>query len=330
MTHVASLYGLTVAAPFPLHVARPAPRGPVDVQFVLGAPIAATSDRPPGVVVVHRPISDEVHATYVRTDDGGYLLRFARTCDFVIDASLGRITMHMAQDVPPEMGAVIALGTVLSFVLLLRGDCVLHASAVQVGGHAIGFVGHSGMGKSTMAALMCADGGRVITDDVLRLTPRDGLPRCALGATELRLRSAAGALADDLVDTLGQDVSARSTADERSALQLPTATEEDLELAALVIPRPRRDLAEVSVTLLDAKSALLTLIRFPRVVGVVDPVMQGEQFDHLAWLVATVPVYLGDVPWGPPFPTGTGRALASLVGASGRVADPDLSRESAR
>ena len=60
-------------------------------------------------------------------------------------------------------------GTLLAFVLTMRGEAVLHASAVQVGDAALAFVGASGMGKSTMATLLCADGARLVTDDVLRL-----------------------------------------------------------------------------------------------------------------------------------------------------------------
>jgi hypothetical protein len=60
-------------------------------------------------------------------------------------------------------------GPVLSLLLRLRGALALHASAVQAGTGAIGFVGPHGAGKSTLAAALGACGCPVVTDDVLHL-----------------------------------------------------------------------------------------------------------------------------------------------------------------
>lgn len=64
------------------------------------------------------------------------------------------------------------LGPVLAIVLHQRGYLVLHASAaaLQDGAEtwsAVGFLGHSGEGKSTMAALLHARGHRVVADDFI-------------------------------------------------------------------------------------------------------------------------------------------------------------------
>ena len=60
-------------------------------------------------------------------------------------------------------------GPILALVLRLRGSLALHASAVEFGGRAVGFVGPHGAGKSTLAAALGARGRRVITDDLLHL-----------------------------------------------------------------------------------------------------------------------------------------------------------------
>ena len=52
------------------------------------------------------------------------------------------------------------------------GHLVLHASAVALGGQAVAFVGHSGDGKSTLAATLRHEGGHFITDDILLLSTR--------------------------------------------------------------------------------------------------------------------------------------------------------------
>lgn len=61
--------------------------------------------------------------------------------------------------------------------LLGRHDgALIHASTAIVDGEAYVFVGHSGAGKSTMAALAEAAGATIPTDDRTIITVRDGLP----------------------------------------------------------------------------------------------------------------------------------------------------------
>ncbi len=43
-------------------------------------------------------------------------------------------------------------GSVLSLLLYQRGNLVLHGSVVETGGQAVAFLGHSGAGKSSIAA----------------------------------------------------------------------------------------------------------------------------------------------------------------------------------
>ena len=66
-------------------------------------------------------------------------------------------------------------GPILGLVLRLRGSLAFHASAVQFGDAAAGFVGRHGAGKSTLAAALAARGGAIVTDDVLHVRrDRDG------------------------------------------------------------------------------------------------------------------------------------------------------------
>lgn len=61
------------------------------------------------------------------------------------------------------------LGCVLGVLLHRKGFFTLHASAVVIDGHAIGFIGDKGAGKSTLAAAMHGRGHSVMVDDVLAL-----------------------------------------------------------------------------------------------------------------------------------------------------------------
>nr|WP_300146687.1 hypothetical protein [Propionicimonas sp.] len=299
MTHSAHLYGLSVRSDVPLHQDRPAPTTmDADVVIRRGAPVADLSERPEGRILLDLNM-DRQYFTAVAVEDG-YRLRFYGTCDVLIDTGLRAAVIHPVPEADPDLLPVLAGGTLLAFILSMRGEAVLHASAVQVGDSALAFVGYSGMGKSTMATLLCADGATLITDDLLRLDLRHRPPTCALGATELRLRKAAGDLAARFPVTPGH----RVTADARDALSIPISTTPDLPLAAIVVPQPDRELdpAQARVERMDPMAAFLLLTRFPRLLGWQDEEVLRRQFQQLGDIVESVPVYTAHLPWGPPFP----------------------------
>jgi hypothetical protein len=60
-------------------------------------------------------------------------------------------------------------GPILGLLLRLRGALAFHASSVQIGDGAVGFVGPHGAGKSTLAAALAAAGCPIVTDDVLHV-----------------------------------------------------------------------------------------------------------------------------------------------------------------
>jgi len=58
-------------------------------------------------------------------------------------------------------------GTGMALLLHMRGVIALHGSAVCINNKIIGFIGNSGSGKSTTAALFNSEGYPLFTDDVL-------------------------------------------------------------------------------------------------------------------------------------------------------------------
>lgn len=312
------MYGLHIQSELPLHEHRPAPdeTGPADVVISMGSSMASTEDPPAGRVLLDFAPGRRFYCA-TEAPDGGYVLRCHRVADFVIDANLRAVTVRPVATTDLEYASVLATGTLLSFLLSLRGHTVLHASAVQVGNQALAFVGASGMGKSTMAALVCAEGGELITDDVLRLDSDDAplTFRCRLGATELRLRKAAG----DLAGRFAEDVDRRRTVDDRHVLGLTGSVQDHLPLAGIVIPMPDHDRACVQpeITRLDPMKALLTLVRFPRILGWQDTATMNEHFNQLAEVAQRVPIYTARMPWGPPFPDGIGRQMLDEIGLDG-------------
>jgi len=107
---------------------------------------------------------------FFRTD-AGYLLRFHELADFEISGSALAVTCHPAPSVTQDTCEHLYLNQVLPLVLSKSGKLVFHASAVEVEGGAVAFLGESGRGKSTLAASFAASGSRFLTDDGLVVEP---------------------------------------------------------------------------------------------------------------------------------------------------------------
>jgi hypothetical protein len=300
MTQDILLYGLRIRSVIPLP-GRPVPAGPdgpIDVEITVCVEAYGDGGAPPGTVLAHHELSPTQWYTFTRLEDASFLLRFANICDFAVDASLHCVEARVTEGgASLDQVAVFAAGALLSFILVMKGEPILHASAVDVGGAALAFVGRSGMGKSTMATLCCAAGGHLVTDDVLRLTTGEP-PRCYLGPDEIRLR----AWAAELTSTFPEPPAQRRTDDGRDAVQVPLGAAQLLPLGVVVVPLPDRSVTEVALKRLDGMQSLLSLLSFPRIVGWVDPVAHAQQFKLLSDVARQVPVYQARIPWGPPFP----------------------------
>jgi hypothetical protein len=107
--------------------------------------------------------------------EGGYLLRFPRLADFVIDPSGHDVSCIEAGDgVTTVTLRHLAIDHVMPRVLNLRGIESLHATAVAAGSGAIAFIGAAGAGKSTLAASFHLAGLESYCDDCLVLHVQNG------------------------------------------------------------------------------------------------------------------------------------------------------------
>ena len=276
-----------------------------DVNVQVG-PDVDTGEPPSGEVIAVYGSGESNWYTATRTDEG-FLVRFRRCGEFVISADLSAVEVRSDPTGRHELLPILMAGTVSGLLLALRGHTVLHASAVGLGSAAMAFVGQSGRGKSTVAALMCVDGAQLITDDLL--TVAAGPPvSCLGGAGELRLREKAREIADRLPGAITRD-----TVDERLALAPTAAPPGPHGLAAIVIPSPSRTVAAVEVTRIEPSAALFQILAFPRVHGWSDPGVLSRDFAVLSAVVSHVPVYGATIPWGPPFDPAVARSLAALL-----------------
>lgn len=290
------LYGLAVEADFDLGDAGPRSDAPADVRVTTGSAFTDWQPQPPGETMLDFA-THEPWYTLVRLHDGSYHYRVHRIGDFLISADARDVEMHLHSDVAPGMDAIMVTGTVLSLLLFLRGTSVFHGSAVAAAAGAVGFVGHSGQGKTTMATLFCAEGAAAVTDDVLVVDLDAGRPAVRRGSRELRLRSGMADLAAQV-----PGAATRTSADARQILAPTHSGDESLPLRAVLIPLPTRDGSALRFERLRGATAAFALIRYPRLMGWQDPAVLQRMFVDATRIAAQVPILVVHVPWGPPFP----------------------------
>jgi len=104
------------------------------------------------------------------------ILTFAALARFEINPARDHVLCHPSSGIPPATLASLFLDHVLPRVLTERGRLVLHASAVATRWGAIGLVGETGAGKSTLAAAFALSGSPLISDDALVVDARGARP----------------------------------------------------------------------------------------------------------------------------------------------------------
>lgn len=93
-----------------------------------------------------------------------FLLRIPDIVRMTLDA--GRtITWQCEGDTQPDDAAIFISGSGFGLLMHQHGRCIMHGSAVDIGGRAVLFCGPSGAGKSTLAAALAAQGFGHVADD---------------------------------------------------------------------------------------------------------------------------------------------------------------------
>jgi hypothetical protein len=299
------LHGLRVRSEVPLSE-RIAAGAEHDVGVRWGNAVAIPADPPPGrVLALQDP--DVGGCTIVETPTG-HTIRFSDECDFRISSDRRSILVDVTPGYERDFVPILLTGNVLASLLALQGECVLHASGVRADGSTIAILGASGVGKSTLAALFCAGGAELVSDDLLRITSNGGPPRCYTGTTQIRLRPSAAALADAFPSD-ARDL----TADGRIAVTPAQAAGPTSELDAVLIPLPSRRARRLRVRRLSQKEALVSLLSYPRVLGWEEAAPIRRHFQVCAEIAESVPVFEATIPWGPPFADGLAEALSEKL-----------------
>ena len=110
--------------------------------------------------------------TQFHRSDNGYLLRFPGLADFTVSFNGRDVTAIPVPGVSEQTVEHLYLNQVLPLALSRQRKLVFHASAAEIEGGAVAFMGQSGKGKSTLAASFATSGYRFLTDDGLMVEPR--------------------------------------------------------------------------------------------------------------------------------------------------------------
>jgi hypothetical protein len=236
--------------------------------------------------------------TVWRTGGGAFVRwRYSDGTEFVVDSAGSNVWARTAPSATLADTATYLLGPILGFVLRQRGVTCLHASAVEVRGRAVTFVGPPYVGKSTTAAAFARAGHRIVSDDVVALDEYGGGFAVHPAYPQLRLWADSVALLYGRSDALPR---VSPNWDKRvldaGADCFPAAP---LPLAAVYVLGERAGGCALRIERLPAADALVALVANTHVNYLEDPAARAREFRSLAALAAAVPVRRAAAPADP-------------------------------
>lgn len=180
---------------------------------------------------------------------------------------------------------------ILSFCLLKFGVESLHGSAVVIQNKAVGLIGQSGYGKSTLAASFLKAGYPVLTDDLLAVKKSGREFKAAPGPAHLKLYpETAKQLLPKSLKGIPMNRSARKLV---FPLKNRRAQLSPIPLSALYVLHPRflkRTSPQIRVRPFAHQEAVINLIRAAHNLVAQDPVRIRKQFVFASGLASQVPV----------------------------------------
>jgi hypothetical protein len=189
------------------------------------------------------------------------------------------------EDISPYL-----VGPVLGLVLRLRGMFPLHASAVNIGDHAIALLGPAGAGKSTTAGAFARFGYRVISDDVVALRQEGsgffippGYPRVNLWAESVQALFGANATLPLISPDWDKHFMPLDQDSQFETRSLPLG-------AIYVLQKREAGLSSPVVENMTGAEAFLALLGNTYMNYWPDPKMRRHEFEVIGRVLAQVPV----------------------------------------
>lgn len=224
------------------------------------------------------------------TEKGFLRLVYPDGTQFWVDHRRETVWATWPETLSLEETCIYLLGPILGLLLRLRGTTCLHASAVNMGGRAVAFVGAAGTGKSTTAAAFARQAFAVLSDDIVPVVEQDDLFLVPPAYSHL-------CLWPDSVKALygSPDALPRFHPNwEKRCLVLGESgthfENQALPLGAIYILGNRRVNSAPYVEQVRPRHALLSLVAETYANKLLDRNMRAQEFGVLGRLVASVPV----------------------------------------
>lgn len=179
------------------------------------------------------------------------------TATFLIQSGQ-KVVVVPADGTSEQMLRLYITGLIMAIVLYQRGLLVLHASVVDIHRGAVAFLGESGQGKSSTAAMFCTYGHGFLADDVAGVTLGQECAAIASGFPQIKL-------SQEVALALGYDF---DTLLELHPLEPKRGYR--LERGFLQVPRPIRRIYvlsnanELAIEPLNYREAVIELARHSR------------------------------------------------------------------
>jgi hypothetical protein len=177
-----SVYGVALTSDLPFEF----PSDPGDVQDAPRVRIARGCDADFAMARGSEPPNDAWFACH-ETADGSVYLRWSGLFEFHVDAAGTCVTYRALRDGDSAILQNFLFGQVLAFALIRQNVEPVHAAVVDVGGHAIAFLGDCSYGKSTLAGAFLRAGCRLVSDDLLVARESRGCVMARAGAGRIKL-----------------------------------------------------------------------------------------------------------------------------------------------
>ncbi len=218
-------------------------------------------------------------------------LVYSDGANFVVDAQARRVWGTFRSPLTVADLATYFLGPVLGFILRRRHTTSLHASAVQLLGHAVALLGDGGFGKSTTAAALALRGVPVLSEDIAPMHEDAGSFQVAPGYPRVCLWP------DSVNYLLGSPEALPLLTPVWEKRYLPldgvraSFSSEPLPLGLIYLFAPRSGEASAPrVEEMSPREALLTLVQNTYMNWLLDREQRAVEFDALSRLVQQVPV----------------------------------------
>ena len=218
----------------------------------------------------------------------GPLLRISDVGSFYF---LGNRIVAKLED--PAKAATFVLGKVFGLWLELAGIPVLHGSCLACDAGAVGFLGFSGMGKSTLAAAFRESGRLLLTDDLIPLPPGPDRPIIFPGIPFSRVWPDTGKVfyrSFEQSEKVHPQFEKRKISNNRMDGRL--FAEESHALSALFVLNRTTAPSKATIERLSPARALTELIRMSYHPDLVQALrLQAQRIPSLSRIVERVPVF---------------------------------------